>query len=95
MRVAVCGTLLAALSCCSLTVRAKTVTLENSDNNTTVSLNLGDTLVIRLPSDFAWAVSSGVSHLGKNGPLSPQGENLIPSTAKDAKAGRGNPAVPL
>jgi uncharacterized lipoprotein NlpE involved in copper resistance len=88
MRVAVCGTLLAALFCCSLVARAKTVTLEGSDNNTTVSLNLGDTLVVRLPStlpgQFKW-----VSHLGKNGPLSPQGENLIPSTAKDAKAGEG------
>lgn len=88
MRVAVCGTLLAALFCCSLVGRAKTVTLEGSDNNTSISLNLGDTLVVRLPStlpgQFKW-----VSHLGKNGPLSPQGEDLIPSAAKDAKAGEG------
>jgi len=88
MRVAVCGTLLAAFFCCTLTVRAKTVTLDGADNNTSISLNLGDTLVVRLPStlpgQFKW-----VSHLGKNGPLSPQGEDLIPSAAKDAKAGEG------
>jgi uncharacterized lipoprotein NlpE involved in copper resistance len=88
MRVAVCGTLLAAFFCCTLTVRAKTVTLEGADNNTSISLNLGDTLVVRLPStlpgQFKW-----VSHPGKNGPLSPQGEDLVPSTGKDAKAGEG------
>ena len=76
------------LFCCSLRARAKTVTLEGSDNNTAVSLNLGDTLVVRLPStlpgQFKW-----VSHPAKNGPLSPQGEDLIPSAAKEAKPGEG------
>ncbi|HTF69321.1 MAG TPA: copper resistance protein NlpE N-terminal domain-containing protein [Edaphobacter sp.] len=88
MRVAVYGALLAAWSCVAVTVRAKTVTLEDADNYTRVSLNLGDTLVVHLPStlpgQYEW-----VSHLDKKGPLSAQGDTLISSTGKDAKKGEG------
>lgn len=63
---------------------AKTVTLGEADNHTTVALNLGDTLVVELPSDlpgqYRW-----ISHLVKGTALSPQGDSLIPAKGSDKK----------
>jgi len=79
---------LAMLFVCSVMAEAKTVTLQDADNHTSVMLNLGDTLLIELPStlpgQYRW-----VSHLDRDAPLSSQGDSLIPAKGDGAKKGEG------
>lgn len=67
---------------------AKTVTLVEADNHTTVVLNQGDTLLVELPStlpgQYKW-----VSHLSQGTPLSSQGSSLISAKGDDANKGEG------
>lgn len=67
---------------------AKTVTLVEADNHTTVALNQGDTLLVELPStlpgQYRW-----VSHLAPRTALSSQGSSLISRKEEDAKKGEG------
>src|SRR6201986_1239387 len=62
-------------------LRAKTVTLGDSDNHTEVFLNLGDTLVVELSSGdvngFRW-----VSHLPKESGLTALNEDVLPVDKK-------------
>lgn len=64
--------------------KAKTVTLGQADNHTSVALNQGDTLVVELPStlpgQYKW-----ISHLAKGVALSAQGDSLIPAQGEGAK----------
>src|SRR5882757_7037461 len=82
------GVFLAMLFICPVMAEAKTVTLQDTDNHTSVMLNLGDTLLVELPStlpgQYKW-----VAHLDRGAPLSPQGDSLISAAGMDAKKGEG------
>ncbi|QNI36392.1 copper resistance protein NlpE N-terminal domain-containing protein [Edaphobacter albus] len=73
---------------CGAFAEAKTVTMGEADNHTSVALNQGDTLVVELPStlpgQYRW-----VSHLAKGGALSPQGDSLIPARGENGNKGEG------
>jgi predicted secreted protein len=70
------------------TAEAKTVTLGEADNHTTIALNQGDTLIVELPStlpgQYKW-----VSHLDKGAFLSSQGDSLIPRKGEAGTKGEG------
>jgi copper homeostasis protein (lipoprotein) len=74
--------------CCAITAGAKTVTLGEADNRTLVVLNLGDTLIVDLPStlpgQYGW-----VSHLAKGAALTAQGDSLIPVKGAGSAKGEG------
>jgi predicted secreted protein len=78
VRIVSAGFLLAVALASATTLRAKTVTLVDADNRTEVSLNLGDTLVVKLSSGdvngFRW-----VSHLPKVAGLTPLNDAAEPS----------------
>lgn len=80
--------LLMAGLCCAMSAAAKTVTLGEADNRTQVSLNLGDTLIVELPStlpgQYRW-----VSHLAKGAALTAQGDSLIQAEREGAAKGEG------
>ncbi|HEY0161453.1 MAG TPA: copper resistance protein NlpE [Edaphobacter sp.] len=71
--------------CLAASLEAKTVTLGSADDRTAVSLNLGDTLVVELPStlpgQYRW-----VSHIEKGGALTSQGDSEIAADSRKEAA---------
>jgi copper homeostasis protein (lipoprotein) len=84
--IVVAAGVLAAAILFAVSAQAKVVTLGTSDNQTEVSLNLGDTLEVELPTDdvpgFHW-----VSHLPDQSALTPL-DNAAAEPAANARAAK-------